>query len=275
MAGEESTPEPRAASAEDRAFFHTLETHRVRGFTRLMRRLPADPRCALCCAPYAGIGGRLMSRVGFAPSRKNPRLCSACFEKAPVGGVEMEVGILFADVRGFTSLAEHQAPEAVAKLLNRFYAAAVEVLCKHAIIDKLVGDQVMALYLPRVFPGEPAAHMIADAEALLDAAGYGDEDPWIELGIGLDFGTAYVGNVGSGEVKDFTAIGDVVNTAARLQAAAASGEIVYSSRLHARADAATTGLQRRELELKGKRQPEIAMVRRAGPKEHHSDHSVV
>jgi len=73
-----------------------------------------------------------------------------------MGGVEMNVGILFADLRGFTSLAEQQAPDAVATLLNRFYATAVDVLCQHAIIDKLVGDQVMALYLPGIFPGEPA-----------------------------------------------------------------------------------------------------------------------
>ena len=176
-----------------------------------------------------------MSRFGFGPSRKNPRLCSQCFEKAPLGGMEMDVGILFADVRDFTPLAEREGPDAVAALLNRFYATAVEVLCAHAIIDKLVGDQVMALYLPRVFPGEPADHMVADAQALLAATGHGDGQPWVSLGVGIDFGAAYVGNVGAGEVKDFTAIGDVVNTAARLQAAAGSGEIVMSERAYARA----------------------------------------
>jgi len=209
-----------------------------------------------------------MGPLGFAPSRKNPRLCSACFEKAPLGGTEMDVGILFADVRGFTSLAERQAPDAVAALLNRFYGTAVEVLCKHAIIDKLVGDQVMALYLPRVFPGEPARHMLADAQALLCAAGYDAGRPWVELGIGLDFGTAYVGNVGSGEVKDFTALGDVVNTAARLQAAAASGEIVCSSRVQDRTGEDTLDSELRELTLKGKREPEIAIVRRVSPGPH-------
>jgi adenylate cyclase len=206
----------------DDAFFRLLETHRVRTFVRLMRHLPRDPRCAICGAPYGGVGGRVMGRLGFAPSRKNPRICSLCFEKAPMGGVEMNVGILFADLCGFTSLAERRTPDAVATLLNRFYATAVDVVCEHAIIDKLIGDQIMALYLPGIFPGEPADHMVSDAQALLLAAGYDSERPWVELGIGLDFGTAFVGNVGSGEVKDFTAIGDVVNTAARLQAAAAS-----------------------------------------------------
>jgi adenylate cyclase len=255
----------RVSEAGDLAFIRSLETHRMRMFVRLMRRLPSDPRCAICRAPYGGVGGRVMARFGFAPSRKNPRLCSECFEKAPMGGVEMEVGILFADVRGFTSLAERQAPDAVAALLNRFYATAVDILCEHAIIDKLVGDQVMALYLPQIFPGDPADHMLADAQALLAAAGYGDGRPWVELGIGLDIGTAYVGNVGSGEVKDFTAIGDVVNTAARLQAAASGGEVLMSRRVHGRAGSEhAAGAEPRELSLKGKSEPEIAMVRRIG-----------
>lgn len=128
------------SEAGDLAFFRSLETHRARGFLRLMSHLPSDPRCAVCRAPYGGIGGRVMGRMGFAPSRKNPRLCSRCFEKAPMGGVEMQVGILFADVRGFTALAERQAPDAVATLLNRFYSTAVDVLCEHAIIYKLVHE---------------------------------------------------------------------------------------------------------------------------------------
>jgi adenylate cyclase len=253
------------SEAGDHAFFRSIESHRGRLFLRVMRRLPADPRCAVCGAPYGGVGGRIMGRFGFAPSRKNPRLCSACFEQAPMGGVEMEVGILFADVRGFTSLAERQSLDASATLLNRFYGAAVDVICRHAIIDKLVGDQVMALYLPRVFPGEPAHNMLDDARALLAAAGYDSQQPWVELGIGLDFGTAYVGNVGSGEVKDFTAIGDVVNTAARLQAAAASGEIVISRRVQERAGERLGDVTARELSIKGKTAPEIAMVARLSP----------
>jgi adenylate cyclase len=177
-----------------------------------------------------------------------------------MGGQEMEVGILFADIRGFTMLAEHQAPDQVVGLLNRFYAGAVEVLCRHAIVDKLVGDEVMALYLPGLFDGDPLGHMLGDAEALLATAGYGEGDPWIEVGVGLDFGTAFVGNVGAGEVKDFTAIGDVVNTAARLQSAAAGGEIVMSSRVGPRAGTAVAGAETRELALKGKSETERAMV---------------
>lgn len=250
------------SDAGDAAFFRALESHRGRMFTGLMRGLPSDPRCAVCRAPYGGVGGRIMGRLGFGPSRKNPRLCSMCFERAPMGGVDMDVGVLFADVRGFTSLAARETPDGIVALMNRFYAAAVGVVCEHAIVDKLVGDQVMALYLPRVFPGEPARHMVTDARALLAAVGYATGRPWVEVGVGLDFGAAYVGNVGAGEVKDFTAIGDVVNTAARLQAVAASGEIVISERVNVLAGDRSVRATRREVTLKGKSEPEMAIVER-------------
>src|SRR3954453_23764191 len=137
-------PEPQEDPAHVK-FFELMDRHLPRGFIRVMRHLPADPRCRLCKAPYGGMGGRVMRRFGFGPSRKNPNLCNTCFEKAPLGGVEMEIGVLFADVRGFTSLAENMASGEVAGLLNRFYASAAQVLGRSAIIDKLVGDEVMAL----------------------------------------------------------------------------------------------------------------------------------
>lgn len=167
----------------------------------------------------------------------------------------MDVGVLFADVRGFTALSEDRSPDDVARLLNRFYDAAVGVLCRHAIIDKLVGDEVMALYLPRLFGADVGEHMLSDARELLDAA-----DPWIDIGIGIDFGTAHVGNVGAGDVKDFTAIGDVVNTAARLQGVARSGQIVLSTRVAEITGDPITDAVAQTFELKGKSEPETALV---------------
>ena len=239
----------------DEAFFRAIETHRVRAFIGVMRRLPSDPRCVICQSPFGGVGGRVMRRFGFGPSRKNPRLCAECFEKAPVGGSEMNVGILFADVRGFTTLAESQDPAALAELLNTFYEAAVGTLCRHSIIDKLVGDQVMALYLPQLLGDGAVEHMVDDAMALLAAA-----PSELGIGVGLDYGRAFVGNVGSGEVKDFTAIGDVVNTAARLQSAAADGEIVLSSRVMEVTEARLPQARPCTLDLKGKAEPEQAFV---------------
>jgi adenylate cyclase len=194
-----------------------------------------------------------MRRFGFGPSRKNPSLCDTCFEKAPLGGAEMEVGMLFADVRGFTTMAERMAPDEVAALLNRFYAAASRVLTRSAILDKMVGDEVMALYLPPLLDEGWEDDIVRDAVELLAAVGYGTpEGPWLPLGVGLDVGLAFVGNVGSGEVKDFTALGDVVNTAARLQSVAAAGQAVLSEVLHARLAQPPAGAVATEVALKGK-----------------------
>jgi adenylate cyclase len=245
--------------AEDTAFFERMSHHMPRAFIAVMSRLPAEPRCRLCRAPYGGIGGRIMRRFGFGPSRKNPNLCSTCFEMAPMGGVEMEIGVLFADVRGFTSLSETMAPKDVADLLNRFYASATGVLSRSAVIDKLVGDEVMALYLPPLLADGWEDEMLRDASELLEAVGFTD-NPWLPLGIGLDIGRAYVGNVGEGEVKDFTALGDVVNTAARLQSAAQSGQIVMSERLCDRLSGGLDAAKAMTVTLKGKAEDESVRV---------------
>jgi adenylate cyclase len=246
----------------DVAFFDDLMVrHLPRVFMRVMRWMPTEPRCRLCNAPYGGIGGRIMRRFGFGPSRKNPTLCNTCFEKAPMGGVEMEVGVLFADVRGFTSLAERTPTDEVAQLLNRFYAAASAVLTRSALIDKFVGDEVMALYLPQLLGERWADELVTDAHDLLASVGYGTPSgPWLQLGVGLDVGRAYVGNVGAGEVKDFTAVGDVVNTAARLQSAAGGGQIVLSERMFQRLAARPDNATATSFALKGKQDAEPARV---------------
>ena len=242
-------------------FIKLMNSHGPRAFFWLMRHLPSEPRCRLCAAPYGGFGGRLMRRVGFGPSRKNPSLCVTCFEKAPMGGAQMEIGVLFADLRGFTALSESMAPQAVAEMLNGFYGAATEVLSRCAIIDKMVGDQVMALYLPPLLSERWENEMLRDARELLARVGdrVGAEAP-LQLGIGLDIGEAFVGNVGSGEVKDFTALGDVVNTAARLQSSAQAGQIVIAQRLYDRLSAPPLEARPTTLELKGKSQQTRAYV---------------
>jgi adenylate cyclase len=245
---------------EDVAFFELMDSHLPRTFAAVMRHLPSEPRCRLCYAPYGGLGGRIMRRVGFGPSRKNPGMCNTCFEKAPMGGVEMEIGVLFADVRGFTSMAEGMTPREVSELMNRFYASAIEILTRSAIIDKLVGDEVMALYLTPLLSGGWEQDMVRDASDLLAAVGFGSSaEPWLGLGIGLDVGQASVGNVGAGDVKDFTALGDVVNTAARLQASADAGQIVMSERLFSRLSSRPEAGSR-VLDLKGKGAPEPVRV---------------
>ena len=236
-----------------------------RAFKRVLRTLPTTPRCGYCGAPFAGLGGRLVRPLGYRPSRKNPNLCSTCVELAPPGGMTVEIGVLFADLRGFTSDSESRAPAEVSAELRRFYAHAERVFFPEALIDKLIGDEVMALYVPPVMvPAATAvddevrrhvAHvMVEHARELLERVGYGTGgDPDFNLGIGLDFGEAFVGNIGDTAVHDFTAVGDVVNTASRLQGQAAAGEVVLSARL-ARLLPEPVGVPE-TLVLKGKQEP--------------------
>jgi adenylate cyclase len=222
---------------------------------RFNRAIPAAPRCKLCMRPFGGIG-RVLPGGGFSPSRKNPNFCKSCFEQAPIGCREIEIGVLFADVRGYTALSESRPTAEVTELIHRFYALAADVLIRHdAVIDKLIGDEVMALFIPSWTPGA-VSHMLRAAEDLLRGVGFGsDEAPWLPLGIGVDYGLASVGNVGSGEVKDFTAIGDIVNTAARLQASAEPGQLVMSERVFGMAGERWADATPVHLEVKGKTEP--------------------
>jgi adenylate cyclase len=252
-------PKGEPLSPEDWAVFFEMASEPLeRGLSRVLRALPSSPRCGICGAPFAGLGGRLIRPLGYRQSRKSPNLCATCVEASPPGGMTMEAGVLFADIRGFTSLSERSDPAAVSTLLRRFYGAAEDVLFPEAVIDKLIGDEVMALYLPIYGRFEEAAPLMLDhARRLLTAVGYGAaEGPFAEVGVGLDYGEAFVGNVGGGTYSDFTAIGDVVNVAARLQGAAAGGEIVASARLVERLDPVPG--EPIELELKGRAAPVAA-----------------
>jgi adenylate cyclase len=200
--------------------------------------------------------------MGRSRSRKNPRFCKGCFEHAPPGGIEAEVGVLFADMRGFTAFAEAKSPAEAAQAVNRFYALATDVLSHYdAVIDKLIGDEVMALFLP-AFAGDACISKMASAaeDLLIGVDGGSNVEPWLPLGIGLDYGRAFVGNVGSDVVKDFTAIGDVVNTAARFQGKAAPGQIVMSERVYQAVSGRYPQAQPVHLDLKGKHEPVPAHV---------------
>jgi class 3 adenylate cyclase len=151
--------------------------------------------------------------------------------------------VLFADLRGFTSESESRSPVETSTDLRRFYAHAEKVLLPEALIDKLMGDEVMARYVfPFVVRGATevddrvrqriAQVMLGHARERLERVGYGSTGgPEFAIGIGLDFGEAFIGNIGDTAVHDFTAVGDVVNTASRLHGQAEAGEVVLSARL--------------------------------------------
>lgn len=169
------------------------------------------------------------------------------------GGAEVELSLLFVDVRGSTTIAERLGAAEFSRLMNRFYAAATRVLIKtDALIDKLVGDEVIGLYLPLFTGPNHARAAVKAAQDLLHAIGQG-----LPIGIGVHTGIAYVGTVRGAEdtVTDVTALGDNVNTAARLASNAGPGEALISDAAWSAAELNLEYLEQRQLELKGKSNP--------------------
>jgi adenylate cyclase len=249
---------------EDSAEWQRILTdgHRSMSFARHMwRHVPSAPRCKVCSSPFGGLGGRLVGMAGWAPSRKNPNVCARCCDQMPPGGAEVDVAVLFADVRGSTSLGERSSASEYAELLNRFYAVATEVILRHdGLIDKLIGDEAMALFIPGVAGPDYRRRSLAAARDLLHAVGYGTPaGPWLPVGVGLNAGQAYVGNVGT-TVVDFTALGDAVNVAARLQGSAREGQLVVCADLVEDLPGELPGAERHELDARGREQPVPTLV---------------
>jgi hypothetical protein len=133
---------------------------------------------------------------------------------------------LFADIRGFTTMAEDMNPAAVAALLNRFYEIASAAIFRcDGTLDKLVGDEVMAFFgAPLHSHDHPRRAVMSALEIMREVNAIAAQEK-LEIGVGIATGVAFVGNVGSAGVTDYTVLGDTVNIAARLQSAAAPGEI--------------------------------------------------
>ena len=244
---------------------------RYRRARALYKHFPREPRCKMCAVPFEGPFAPIMRMRGRGRWSKNPKYCGMCFSVLSNvrGGAEIPCTLLFADVRGSTELAERVAPSEFSRLLNRFYDTAGRILVENdGIVDKFVGDEVMAIFIPALVQERHAARAIATASQLMrgtaEMGGGGDEA--LPIGIGIQTGTAFVGAVGEAPHTELTALGDVVNTAARLASAAAAGEILVSREA---ADAAGIDqglLEHRSLELKGKSAPtDVVVLTAAAP----------
>jgi adenylate cyclase len=196
-----------------------------------------------------------MRFAGHARWAKNPKYCTGCFRMLSNnhGGAEIECSLLFADVRGSTTLAESTSPREFNRLMGRFYDTATEVLVDHdGIVDKFVGDEIIGIFVPAMASQQHAARAVDAARTLLAETGVGSPSgPWVPIGIGVNTGVAYVGSIGDGTDTEMTAMGDVVNVTARLASVAGAGEVLVT--IAAAAAAGLPGdLPRRSLQLKGK-----------------------
>jgi adenylate cyclase len=234
---------------------------RLYGFFRM---LPHDPRCKFCHSPFHGIGGLLVGALyGRKQSTLNPHFCNVCedFAKKFPGGAEVEMSMLFADIRGSTELSEQMTSIEFSKLINRFYVGATRAITEEdGLVDKLAGDAVAAFWGAGFAGKDYMARTIRSAQTI---------SRWMQrqnipVGIGVHAGVAYFGAIGSADgLVDISAVGEDVNTAARLASQASAGEIIVSETALARTDIDVTGLESRRLELKGISEPVAVRVMHA------------
>jgi adenylate cyclase len=216
-------------------------------------RLPSPPRCKVCRAPFRAPAGPVLRLIGLRQIPGASQLCTWCLgtiTKHP-GGAEIELTILFSDLRGSTGIAERIGARAFRALLDRFYTLAARSVDEaHGVIDKFVGDGAIGLFFPGASGPMHAARAIDAGRAILTGAGGRDPLP---VGIGVHTGIAFLGVVGgSSAPMDFTALGDAVNTASRLGSLAGAGEMLVSDASAQAAGWSEAGLEHRRLDVRGR-----------------------
>lgn len=224
------------------------------------RSLQADPECRVCGTALAGPLSVLFHLFGIRRSGRNPNVCTRCDAHMQDGSV-VEISVLFADLTGFTTMTERLGAERTYEVVDAFFRMAnAELLRNDAFIDKYIGDAVMALFNvpirnPRHARGAVAAALGIQAgmRQLSDALGVE-----LKARIGVAAGYARVGQLGSTDRKDYTAIGDVVNLAARLEAAARPGEVMIDARAFAQVMEDYRDLAPESLSVKGLAEPVTA-----------------
>lgn len=179
-----------------------------------------------------------------------------------LGGVNQQVTVLFADIRGFTALSEKEKPEKVVGLLNRYFSVMTDIIFEHGgTLDKYIGDGLMAIFGAPTASEEDALNAVkaavtmqkrlAQLNAELSAEGYGN----ISVGIGLHTGEATIGYIGSNKRSEYTAIGDTVNLASRLESNAQGGQILMSEATAAASGNLVPVNEREPLTVKNRVQP--------------------
>jgi len=236
---------------------------------RVFRRVPSGPNCKICAAPFAGPGGAVLRHVGFGRFAGNPTICNFCIkdlQRMGVQGAEIPVSLLFADIRGSTTIGERLSPTDFRAFLNRFYRIASDaVLTSDGIVDKFVGDEVIGLFFGGISGDHHAAAAVGAGRNLLARAGREDATPTgsIPVGAAVHTGVAFLGSTATDDVvSDFTALGDAVNTTARLASEAASGELLVSVEAATAAGTDMSAFERRTVEVRGRSEPiEVVSVR--------------
>jgi adenylate cyclase len=178
--------------------------------------------------------------------------------RVSLGGERQEITVLFADIRGYTTLSEGLDPEKVVALLNSYLAVATRaIFANEGTLDKYIGDAVMALFnAPLPQPDHALAALRAALGMQRELKSLANQsDVRVAYGVGVNTGPAVVGNIGTEQLMNYTAIGDAVNVAARLQANAPPGEVYVSGSTYALVADRVEAERLEPLHVKGRHQP--------------------
>jgi class 3 adenylate cyclase len=177
-----------------------------------------------------------------------------------IGGKKVDITILFADIRGFTSYSEKHTPEELVSVLNRYLAAAADaVLANEGTVDKFLGDAVMAWFNAPLPQPDHTLRAVKTALAIRDAVAKLHtelpEEAHLSFGVGIHFGDAVLGWIGTEKRLEYTAISDSVNTTKRIQENSAKNQILISRDAYARVKDQIEAKPFAPLTMKGKSQP--------------------
>jgi adenylate cyclase len=181
-------------------------------------------------------------------------------DQLQVGGTRAEITTLFVDIRGFTGLSEHISPEKLVAVLNRYLAIAANAILAHeGTIDKFLGDAVMAWFNAPVLQSDHTLRAIRAALSIRDATRslqrQMPSEYQLSFGAGIHSGEAILGLVGTEKRLEYTALGDSVNTAKRIQENASAGQILISAETYARISRQVNARPAGAIHAKGKKHP--------------------
>lgn len=219
--------------------------------------LPSSPRCRLCHVPFGSVGGWIMGRRGKAPCKRNPYYCSACdvFIESFPGGAEVEMSILYVDIRNSVKTAAETSTPDVARRVNTFLETATRLITQNdGFIMAFYGDCVVAVWPPG-FVGPNHAEKAMNAARALSRAFAAESE--IPAGTGVHTGPVYICTVaaGQGTFRDVSVFGHTVNLTARLASAAPAGRALVSTDT-----AGKDGSSAVAVDLKGFDQPVMAIT---------------
>jgi PAS domain S-box-containing protein len=177
--------------------------------------------------------------------------------RVSLGGERQEITVLFADIRGYTTISEGLEPEQLVALLNEYLAVATAAIFEHeGTLDKYIGDAVMALFNTPLAKADHALSALRCAQAMQRALKRlaTESGAPVAYGVGVNTGPAVVGNIGTEQLMNYTAIGDAVNVAARLQSNVPPGEVYFSGSTYALVEGAVSAERLEPLQVKGRQQ---------------------